>query len=322
MSWFKKEKTPLAPVRKSRMPEGLWTKCRECSEILYTKEIRRNLSVCPKCNYHMGLTSRERVRSILDDGKFEEIERGLRSTDPLNFSDTKPYGEHLSQNQQTTSLDNAVLVVRGHLDGIPIILATMEYGFIGGSMGVVVGEKITRAVERALSERVPLLIVSRSGGARMQEGAISLMQMAKISAALARLDEARVPYISILTDPTTGGVTASFAMLGDLNIAEPKALIGFAGPRVIEQTIRQPLPPGFQRSEYLLQHGMLDMIVERGAMKDTLAKMLKFFTQARNGRDARMETPSVPAAVVASEPDIDEQPPVDEPEPSRVLEKP
>jgi acetyl-CoA carboxylase carboxyl transferase subunit beta len=319
MSWFKKEKTPLTPVRKSRMPEGLWTKCRECSEILYTKEIRRNLSVCPKCNYHMGLTSRERARSILDDGKFEEIERGLRSTDPLNFSDTKPYGERLSRGQQTTGLDDAVLIVRGHLGGIPVILAAMEYGFIGGSMGVVVGEKITRAVERALSERVPLLIVSRSGGARMQEGAISLMQMAKISAALARLDEARVPYISVLTDPTTGGVTASFAMLGDLNIAEPKALIGFAGPRVIEQTIRQPLPPGFQRSEYLLQHGMLDMIVERGAMKDTLVKMLKFFTQARNGRDARTETPSVPAAVVTSE---NESPHVDEPEPSRVLEKP
>jgi acetyl-CoA carboxylase carboxyl transferase subunit beta len=319
MSWFKKEKTPLASVRKSRMPEGLWTKCRECSEILYTKEIRRNLSVCPKCNYHMGLTSRERARSILDDGKFEEIEQGLRSTDPLNFSDTNPYGERLSRGQQATGLDDAVLVVRGQVAGIPVFLAVMEYGFIGGSMGVVVGEKITRAVERALSERVPLIIVSRSGGARMQEGTISLMQMAKISAALARLDDARVPYISVLTDPTTGGVTASFAMLGDLNIAEPKALIGFAGPRVIEQTIRQPLPPGFQRSEYLLQHGMLDMIVERGTMKDTLAKMLKFFTQARNGRDARIEGASVPAAARASEV---EPPDVEEPEPSRVLEKP
>jgi acetyl-CoA carboxylase carboxyl transferase subunit beta len=226
----------------------------------------------------MGLTSRERARSILDDGRFEEVERGMRSTDPLRFTDTKPYGERLARSQQATGLDDAVLVVRGRISGIPVIMAVMEYGFIGGSMGVVVGEKITRAVERSLAERAPLLIVSRSGGARMQEGAMSLMQMAKISAALARLDEARVPYISILTDPTTGGVTASFAMLGDVNLAEPKALIGFAGPRVIEQTIRQPLPAGFQRSEYLLEHGMLDMIVERGAMKDTLTKMLRFFT--------------------------------------------
>ncbi|HEY7698918.1 MAG TPA: acetyl-CoA carboxylase carboxyltransferase subunit beta, partial [Vicinamibacteria bacterium] len=204
MSWFKKEKTPLSPLRKSRMPEGLWTKCRECSEILYTKEIVRNLSVCPKCNYHMGLTSRERARSILDEGRFEEVERGMRSTDPLHFTDTKPYVERLSRSQQATGLDDAVLVARGKVSGIPVVLAVMEYGFIGGSMGVVVGEKITRAVERALAERSPLLIVSRSGGARMQEGAISLMQMAKISAALAKLDEARVPYISILTDPTTG----------------------------------------------------------------------------------------------------------------------
>ena len=278
MSWFKKEKTPLAPIRKSRMPEGLWTKCRECSEILYTKEIVRNLSVCPKCNYHMGLTSRERARSILDEGRFEELDRGMRSTDPLHFTDTKPYGERLSKSQQATGLDDAVLIVRGKISGIPVIMAVMEYGFIGGSMGVVVGEKITRAVERSIAERAPLLIVSRSGGARMQEGAISLMQMAKISGALARLDDARVPYISILTDPTTGGVTASFAMLGDFNLAEPKALIGFAGPRVIEQTIRQPLPTGFQRSEYLLEHGMLDMIVERGAMKDTLSKLLRFLT--------------------------------------------
>jgi acetyl-CoA carboxylase carboxyl transferase subunit beta len=300
MTWFKKEKTPLAPLRKSRMPEGLWTKCRECSEILYTKEIVRNLRVCPKCNYHMGLTSRERARSILDDGRFEEIERGMRSTDPLHFTDTKPYGERLAKSQQETGLEDAVLVVRGKIAGIPVILAALEYRFIGGSMGVVVGEKVTRAVERALEERSPLVIVSRSGGARMQEGAISLMQMAKISAALARLDEARVPYISILTDPTTGGVTASFAMLGDVNIAEPKALIGFAGPRVIEQTIRQPLPPGFQRSEYLLEHGMLDRIVERGAMKETLSKLLRFFTAPAKpaadthreiGEDVRLELP-------------------------------
>jgi acetyl-CoA carboxylase carboxyl transferase subunit beta len=304
MSWFKKEKTPLTPVRKSRMPEGLWTKCRECSEILYTKEVRRNLSVCPKCNYHMGLSSRERARSILDEGRFEEIETGIRSNDPLHFKDTKPYGERLSMSQQASGLDDAVLIARGQIAGIPVVLAVMEYGFIGGSMGVVVGEKITRAVERALADRTPLLIVSRSGGARMQEGAISLMQMAKISAALARLDDARVPYISILTDPTTGGVTASFAMLGDLNIAEPKALIGFAGPRVIEQTIRQPLPAGFQRSEYLLSHGMLDMIVERNAMKDTLAKLLRFFMPSRSGSSpSRTDSAavSVPQPVRAAE---------------------
>ena len=281
MSWFKKEKTPLAPVKQSRMPEGLWTKCRECSEILYTKEVVRNLSVCPKCNYHMGLTAAERARSILDDEQYEEIEVGLTSNDPLTFKDTKQYSDRLAKSRAATELDDAILIARGTIEAMPVILAAMEYGFIGGSMGVVVGEKITRAIERALDERLPLIIVSRSGGARMQEGAISLMQMAKISAALARLDDAGVPYISILTDPTTGGVTASFAMLGDLNIAEPKALIGFAGPRVIEQTIRQPLPGGFQRSEYLEEHGMLDMIVERTEMRATLGKLLRFFTQPK-----------------------------------------
>ncbi|TDI36926.1 MAG: acetyl-CoA carboxylase carboxyltransferase subunit beta [Acidobacteria bacterium] len=280
MSWFKKEKAPLAPIQHSRMPEGLWTKCKECSEILYTKEIVKNLNVCPKCNYHIGLSAVERAKSIFDDERFEEIETGLFSNDPLSFSDTKNYGDRLSRSKKSTGLDDAVLIARGCIDGIPVVLAAMEYGFIGGSMGVVVGEKITRAVELALEERVPLIIVSRSGGARMQEGAISLMQMAKISAALARLDDGKVPYISILTDPTTGGVTASFAMLGDVNIAEPKALIGFAGPRVIEQTIRQALPPGFQRSEYLLEHGMLDMIVERKDMRKTLGRMLRFFTQS------------------------------------------
>ncbi|HXV63316.1 MAG TPA: acetyl-CoA carboxylase, carboxyltransferase subunit beta [Vicinamibacteria bacterium] len=304
MSWFKKEKTPLSAVKKSRMPEGLWTKCRECAEILYTKEIVRNLSVCPKCNYHMGLSCRERARTLFDDGRYEELERGLCSTDPLRFSDTKRYGDRLKTSRNQTGLDDAVLVARGRIGGIPVLVSIMEYQFIGGSMGVVVGEKITRAVERALSDRVPLIIVSRSGGARMQEGAISLMQMAKISAALSRLDEARVPYFSILTDPTTGGVTASFAMLGDLNIAEPKALIGFAGPRVIEQTIRQPLPAGFQRSEYLLAHGMLDLIVERRQLKETLEKVLRFFTH-----------PSPSVSRVA-------QPSHQATEPIRALEKP
>ncbi len=282
MSWFKKEKTPLAPLENKRsMPEGLWTKCRECSEILYKKEIVRNLSVCPKCNYHMGISAVERVKSLLDGGRFEEIDIPLRSNDPLSFADTKKYRDRLERGKQATGREDAILVARGTLSGIDVVLVAMEYGFIGGSMGVVVGEKITRAIETCLKRRTPLVIVSRSGGARMQEGAISLMQMAKISAALARLDEAAVPYISILTDPTTGGVTASFAMLGDLNIAEPKALIGFAGPRVIEQTIRQPLPAGFQRSEYLFEHGMLDMILERDLMKETLGKLLRFFTETR-----------------------------------------
>jgi acetyl-CoA carboxylase carboxyl transferase subunit beta len=226
----------------------------------------------------MGLSSLERAKSLLDDGRYEEIETGLTSNDPLDFADTKRYRDRLAKSKTATGLEDAVLIARGSISGIPVILASMEYGFIGGSMGVVVGEKITRAAERALEEKSPLLIVSRSGGARMQEGAISLMQMAKISAALARLDDAKVPYISILTDPTTGGVTASFAMLGDINLAEPKALIGFAGPRVIEQTIREPLPEGFQRSEYLEEHGMLDMIVERKEMRETLGKMLRFFT--------------------------------------------
>ncbi len=279
MSWFKKEKAPIPPVKQSRMPEGLWTKCRECAEILYTKEIVRNLSVCPKCNYHMGLSSVERAKALLDDGRYEEVETGFTSNDPLDFTDTKRYRDRLARSREATGLEDAVLIATGHIDGVPVVLAAMEYGFIGGSMGVVVGEKIARAAERALEQRIPLLIVSRSGGARMQEGAISLMQMAKISAVLARLDEASVPYVSILTDPTTGGVTASFAMLGDINLAEPKALIGFAGPRVIEQTIREPLPSGFQRSEYLEEHGMLDMIVERSEMRETLGRLLRFFTQ-------------------------------------------
>jgi acetyl-CoA carboxylase carboxyl transferase subunit beta len=279
MAWFKKEKTPLAPPeKKSRVPEGLWTKCKECGETLYKKEVIRNLNVCPKCNYHFGLTSKEWVALLLDDGHFEQFDEGLYSNDPLEFKDTKNYADRLRKSKQATGLTDAILSVQGAISGIPVVLVAMEYKFIGGSMGVVVGETITRAVERALEERHALIIISRSGGARMQEGAISLMQMAKVTAALARLDRAGVPYISVLTDPTTGGVTASYAMLGDLNVAEPKALIGFAGPRVIEQTIRQPVPPGFQRSEHIVKHGMLDMIIERNDMKETLSKILRFFT--------------------------------------------
>lgn len=291
MAWFKKQKTPLAPPeKKSRVPEGLWIKCKECGETLYKKEVIRNRSVCPKCNYHFGLSATERVALLLDGGLYEPLEENLRSNDPLGFQDTKRYRDRLRQGKTVTGLNDAVLSARGTIQGIPVILVVMEYAFIGGSMGVVVGEKITRAIELALEERVPLVIVSRSGGARMQEGAISLMQMAKIAAALARLDQAAVPYISVLTDPTTGGVTASFAMLGDLNVAEPKALIGFAGPRVIEQTIRQPVPAGFQRSEHLLSHGMLDMILERASMKDTLGKILRFFTENTSSRESEVRS--------------------------------
>ena len=292
MSWFKKEKTPLAPLdKKSRMPEGLWSKCQGCAEILYKKEVVRNQNVCPKCNYHFGISAIERLTLLLDGGSYEEFDSRLRSTDPLGFKDTKRYRDRLQTSRQKTGLDDAIVTGRGTLSGVPVIVASMEYSFIGGSMGVVVGERITRAIERALEERTALIIISRSGGARMQEGVLSLMQMAKISAALARLDEAAVPYISILTDPTTGGVTASFAMLGDFNIAEPKALIGFAGPRVIEQTIREPMPPGSQRSEHLMKRGMLDMIIERKQMKEILGKVLHFFT----------ETPPVDSARSISE---------------------
>ncbi len=281
MSWFKKRRKLLSPPeKKSRVPEGIWIKCRECSETLFKKELIRNLSVCPKCNYHFGLTSSERAASILDGGRFERLDEGIRSNDPLRFKDTKRYQDRLKRSREITGVSDAVVTALGKIDGITVILVVMEFAFIGGSMGAAVGEHITRAIERSLEARVPLIIVSRSGGARMQEGAISLMQMAKIAAALARLDEAAVPYISLLTDPTTGGVTASFAMLGDLNIAEPKALIGFAGPRVIEQTIRQPVPPGFQRSEHLMKHGMLDLIVERNHMKETLSKVLRFFVDS------------------------------------------
>ena len=280
MAWFKKARKPIAadPAKPSRVPEGLWVKCSGCSQILYNKDLAQNLSVCPKCGYHFRMGAVERVRTMFD-GSWVEYDRGLKSTDPLRFSDTKPYAKRLQASIEATGMKDAVVVASGQIDGYEAIVAAMEYGFIGGSMGVVVGEKITRAIERALSTRRPLIIVSCSGGARMMEGALSLMQMAKICAALARLDQEGVPYISILTDPTTGGVTASFAMLGDLNIAEPGALIGFAGPRVIEQTIRQKLPEGFQRSEFLLEHGMLDLIIDRREMKSAIAKAFRFMGQ-------------------------------------------
>ena len=277
MAWFNKIRKPITPLadKASRVPEGLWIKCPQCAQIIYNKDLAASLSVCPKCAHHFRLSATERLRSLLD-GDWTEYDRNLASTDPLGFKDTKPYKDRLKASEKSIGARDAVMVVSGRLDGIEVVVCSMEYAFIGGSMGVVVGEKITRAIERAMGMRAPVIIVSCSGGARMMEGALSLMQMAKVSAALARLDRAGLPYISLLTDPTTGGVTASFAMLGDLNIAEPKALIGFAGPRVIEQTIRQKLPEGFQRSEFLLDHGMVDAIVDRRELKKTIASALRF----------------------------------------------
>jgi acetyl-CoA carboxylase carboxyl transferase subunit beta len=282
MAWFKKEKTPKLPAgeRKFTIPEGLWVKCDNCKEIIYKKEVARNANVCPKCNYHFRISARERLDSMYDDGRYREFDTEIAPVDALSFVDTKAYAARLASYQKATGLKDAIIASEGLMGGLPVIVAAMEYGFMGGSMGSVVGEKITRAAERAHDASCPLIVISCSGGARMQEGALSLMQMAKISAALARLDEKKVPYISVLTDPTTGGVTASFAMLGDLIIAEPKALIGFAGPRVIEQTIRQKLPVGFQRSEFLLEHGMIDIIVDRAQMRDTLIQCLQFMVGA------------------------------------------
>lgn len=294
MAWFKKIRKPIeGKADKSRVPEGLWVKCPSCGQIIYNKDLAASLSVCTKCGHHFRLSASERLRSLFD-GEWEEHDAGLTSTDPLKFTDTKSYRQRLEASMKSTGLRDAVISASGQIGGMDCIVAAMEYGFIGGSMGVVVGEKITRAIERALSRRVPVIIVSCSGGARMMEGALSLMQMAKISAALARFDRARLPYVSVLTDPTTGGVTASFAMLGDINIAEPKALIGFAGPRVIEQTIRQKLPEGFQRSEFLLEHGMLDTVVDRREMKDLIVRLLRFAGAGRERQDVSAAVVSAP----------------------------
>ena len=288
MAWFKKARKPIAAAKdkSSRVPEGLWVKCAGCSQAIYHKELATTLNVCPKCGHHFRVNAVERLRTLFDDAQWIEYDRGLVSTDPLSFTDTKPYRVRLDASIESTGLKDAVITASGRIDGIETMVAAMEYGFIGGSMGVVVGEKITRAIERAIEQRLPVVIVCCSGGARMMEGALSLMQMAKVSGALARLDKARLPYISVLTDPTTGGVTASFAMLGDLNIAEPKALIGFAGPRVIEQTIRQKLPEGFQRSEFLLEKGMVDLVVDRREMKAAIAKALRFMGAAASAQPA------------------------------------
>ena len=279
MVWFKKTSKPIAAQTKakaSRVPEGLWVKCPGCSQVIYNKDLATNLSVCPKCAHHFRIGAADRLRMLFDDGAWIEYDKDLVSTDPLQFTDTKAYKARLKSSIAATGLKDALIVGSGRIQGIETIVAAMEYAFIGGSMGVVVGEKIARAIERAIHGRLPVVIVCCSGGARMMEGAMSLMQMAKVCAALAQLDRARLPYISVLTDPTTGGVTASFAMLGDLNIAEPKALIGFAGPRVIEQTIRQKLPEGFQRSEFLLDKGMIDLVVDRREMKAAITAALLF----------------------------------------------
>jgi acetyl-CoA carboxylase carboxyl transferase subunit beta len=297
MAWFKKVRKPIEPANKeSRVPEGLWVKCPSCSQIIYNKDLASSLSVCTKCAHHFRMSSADRLRSLFDD-EWDEFDAGLASVDPLQFTDTKPYRTRLESSTASTGMKDAVATARGRINGVGAMVAAMEYGFIGGSMGVVVGEKITRAIERAIAERLPVVIVSCSGGARMMEGALSLMQMAKISAALARLDRARLPYISILTDPTTGGVTASFAMLGDVNIAEPRALIGFAGPRVIEQTIRQTLPEGFQRSEFLMEHGMLDVVVDRRELKDLVTRVLRFGVPAAREAPITLTAASAPLRI-------------------------
>jgi acetyl-CoA carboxylase carboxyl transferase subunit beta len=284
MAWFKRDDKKSKPGfdgkddhSKTVKTEGLWQKCESCREIIWKKDLENTINVCPRCGSHFRMDARSRLQFLFDDGVFQEHDGDLSSSDPLGFVDSKPYRERLKSMQAATGLSDALISGEGKLDGRTVNICAMEAKFIGGSMGSVMGERITRAVERSITNAAPLIVVSASGGARMQEGAISLMQMAKISSALMRLDEAHIPYISILTDPTTGGVTASLAMLGDLNIAEPGALIGFAGPRVIEQTIRQKLPEGFQRSEFLLKHGMLDAVVTRSEMRPFISRALHFF---------------------------------------------
>jgi acetyl-CoA carboxylase carboxyl transferase subunit beta len=281
MSWFKRENgesdSPVSSNDEEKIvrTEGLWIKCNGCRQTIWKADLEVNQNVCPKCQYHFKLAARQRLDLLLEPG-YELVDTGLRSTDPLNFSDVKPYKQRLKKAQQETGLNDAIVNAVGQMGPHAVVVSAMEYGFIGGSMGAVVGETIARAVDRARTSRKPLIVIAASGGARMMEGVVSLMQMAKISTALAQLDDTGLPYICILTDPTTGGVTASFAMLGDLNIAEPGALIGFAGPRVIEQTIRQKLPEGFQRSEFLLEKGFLDAVVHRRDMKNYLIRALDF----------------------------------------------
>lgn len=280
MAWFLRQKAPKPAAdetEKLQVPEDVWSKCPGCSEILYTKDLKRNFGVCPKCEYHYRLSAHQRIPLIADRHSFEELAADLRSSDPLNFKDSKKYKDRLKKAEKSSGITEAVIVGRARILNIPVALCVMDFNFLGGSMGSVVGEKLTIMIETGIKENRPVIIFSASGGARMQEGIFSLMQMAKVSAALSRLGQERLPYISVLTDPTTGGVAASYAMLGDVNLAEPKALIGFAGPRVIEQTIKQKLPEGFQRAEFLLEHGMVDRIVRRAEMRDEIAQILRNF---------------------------------------------
>ena len=277
MAWFSRKKPDDGGRRTVQVAEGLWIKCDSCKEIIYRAEVERAGRVCPKCRYPFRISARERIASLTDTNSFEEHDTGLGSVDPLGFKDTKRYRDRVKAAQQKTGLGDAVVCGLGRIGGVATVLCVFEFNFLGGSMGSVVGEKLTRAIELAIAKHVPVIIVAASGGARMQEGILSLMQMAKTSTALERLGRARLPFLSVLTDPTTGGVTASFAMLGDVILAEPRALIGFAGPRVIAETIRQPLPEGFQRSEFLLEHGQIDMVVDRRELKDTLRRLLAFF---------------------------------------------
>jgi len=282
-AWFRKKDDDTAPRRTVQIAEGLWIKCDSCKEIIYRAEVERAGRVCPKCRYPFRISARERIALLADEGTFEEHQSGLISADPLGFKDTKRYRDRVKAAQQKTKLNDAVMCGLAKLGGFSTVLCVFEFGFLGGSMGSVVGEKLARAIELAIAKHVPVIIVAASGGARMQEGILSLMQMAKTATALERLGRAGLPFLSVLTDPTTGGVTASFAMLGDVILAEPRALIGFAGPRVIAETIRQPLPEGFQRSEFLLEHGQVDLIVDRRELKETLRRILAFFADAPTG---------------------------------------
>ncbi|GAB5046662.1 acetyl-CoA carboxylase, carboxyltransferase subunit beta [Thermodesulfovibrio sp. TK110] len=273
MAWFKRKEPKIE--KKVKIPEGLWVKCENCKEIIYRKELENNLKVCPKCQYHFRISAKERISLITDNGSFIELDPELKSPDPLEFNDTMPYKERLIENEKKTGLKEAAIYGDAKINGRDVVIAVLDFSFMGGSMGTVVGEKVTRAAERALERRVPLIIISSSGGARMQEGMFSLMQMAKTAQAIGKLKEASILYISVLADPTFGGVTASFAMLGDVIIAEPRSLIGFAGPRVIQETIKQQLPEGFQRAEFLLEHGMVDIVVERKELKNTIYKLIE-----------------------------------------------
>jgi acetyl-CoA carboxylase carboxyl transferase subunit beta len=274
MAWFKKTKE-IRTDKKGKTPEGLWVKRDGCKEIIYKKETEKNLKICPKCNYHFRISARERLKLLVDEGSFVEIDENLSSVDPLHFKDSIPYKERLKENQKKSGLKEAVVSGDALIKGYPVSLAIMDFSFMGGSMGSVVGEKVSRAVERSIEKKQPFISIASSGGARMQEGIFSLMQMAKASASIGKLKDYGILYISILCDPTFGGVTASFATLGDIIIAEPKSLIGFAGPRVIEQTIKQPLPDDFQRADFLLEHGLIDMVVDRKVLKETLAKIFE-----------------------------------------------